>query len=122
MDLNQYFEYTDSKFDPMIMFLFVSPLSEIKEILSAIELKHGIMRDFCGFEFEENDTLTFFDFSSTQEKSINLSIQEFILFFEPLLNQYLIEYPNEKTVIEALIKKHPTFIEMKLTRSANKHL
>ena len=95
MDLHQYFSNLDSKFDPIILFLFVSPISDLQVILSAIEEKYGIMRDFCGFEFEENNSLTFYDFTSDQVNTINVPIKVFVQLLDPIIIEYKIKYPNE---------------------------
>jgi len=58
----------DPKNVPIIAYLFVSLLNEFKELLETIKMKSGIMRDFVGFEYEDNKKLTFYDFTTEPEK------------------------------------------------------
>lgn len=105
MKLNNIYKYIDSKYSPIIGYLSISPKGEMKELLFSIQARTGIMRDYFGFEFEENNTLTFYDFTSTKEKSVNVSIHEFIELLEPLLADYLSEYTNEKSDIKNILQK-----------------
>ena len=104
MQLSSIYKFIDSKYLPIIGYLSISPIEEIKESLISIQKKAGIMRDYFGFEFEENNTLTFYDFSSNEEKKINVSVQEFIEILNPMLDEYLDKFSNEKSYIETIIK------------------
>ena len=104
MELTRIYKFIDAKYSPIIGYLSISPIEEIKELLVSIQNKSGIMHDYFGFEFEDDDTLTFYDFSSKQEKNINISIQELIEFIEPILNEYLGQNMSEKDFVEVTLK------------------
>jgi hypothetical protein len=100
--MNIVFKYVDSEYLPIVTYIVISSIDEIKELLLSIQKKKGIMHEYYGFEFGENNTLTFHDFLS--KKNITLLIREFITFFEPWLNNYFAKDPNEKAAIETLLK------------------
>lgn len=103
-EISLVYKYVDSEYLPIVTYLSISSVNQIKELLLAIQNKHGIMHEYYGFELGENNTLTFYDLLSFRENSITLSLQEFITFFEPWLNQYFAQDPNEKKAIETLVK------------------
>lgn len=74
MNLNKIYDSMDPKYGPIIAYLFVSPLNEFKELLETIKMKSGIMRDFVGFEYEDNKKLTFYDFTTEPEKKSVLAL------------------------------------------------
>ena len=105
MELGNLYESVDAKYSPILGYLSISPLEEIKELLVSIHEKEGIMRDYFGFDYEENNTLTFYDFTSVQEKSINVSIKELMDFLNPILINYLSKFNDEFFFVEDILKK-----------------
>jgi hypothetical protein len=105
MELDKIYKYIDPKYSPIIGYLSICPLQEVKELLLAIKNKSGIMYDSFGFEYEENNSLTFYDFTSDTEKSINIQVDEIVSFIEPIMNDYLTQNPSEDTFIKNILKE-----------------
>ena len=82
----------------------IRPLQEVKDLLLAIKNKSGVMYDSLGFEYEENNSLTFYDFTSDKEKTINMKVDEFLDFIEPVIDDYISQNPSEAALIENILK------------------
>jgi hypothetical protein len=104
MELNKIYKFFDGKYSPIIGYLVVSPIGELKDLLMSMQNKTGIMRDFFGFEYEENNTVTFYDFTGNLEKSINITLSDFLIILQPTIDDYVKISPNESFLIESLIK------------------
>lgn len=105
MELNKIYKYIDAKYSPIIGYLSIRPLQEIKDLLLAIKNKSGIMYDCFGFEYEENNSLTFYDFTSEKEKTINMEVYEILNFIEPVINDFLTQNPNEGPLVKNILKE-----------------
>jgi len=103
MELNTIYKYVDAKYSPIVGYLSVRPLHEIKSIFEAVRNKSGIMYDYFGFEYEDDNTLTFYDFTSDLGKKINIDIRDIINFLEPLTKEYLMQNPVDSPAMENLI-------------------
>ena len=103
MELNN--KYLDGKYSPIVGYLSTRPLKEIKDIFIAVRNKSGIMYDYFGFENEDDNTLTFYDFTSKSEKKVNIEINDFINFLEPITSEYLIQNPGDISTVENLINE-----------------
>jgi hypothetical protein len=105
MELNKVYQYIDTRFSPIVGYLNIIPASGFKEMLEAIQNKSNIMYDYFGFEYEDDDTLTFYDFTSPNEKSINISIVDLIGLIDPITKDYVVNNPSESLLIEGIINK-----------------
>ena len=76
-------------------FFFTRNIDEIEVILQNILEKGSVMYDFLGYEYEDNDTLTFYDFTSQVEKSINVSIPLFLELVKPIIDEFRFKFPND---------------------------
>jgi hypothetical protein len=79
MGLYKIYKFIDAKYSPIVGCLAASPIEEFKELFISIQNKTGVMRDFFGFEYEKNNTLTFYDFTGDLEKLINVTFNDLLI-------------------------------------------
>ena len=103
MIISNVYKFIEEKYSPILGYLAVSPIEEFKQFFISINNKAGIMRDFFGFEYEDDETVTFFDFTGDSEKSINIELSDLIIILQPLICDYVKVYPIEGLEIENLI-------------------
>lgn len=103
MELNKMYENIDANYSPIVGYLSICSLQEIKYLLETIKYKTGIMYDYFGFEYETDNTLTFYDFTSGNPKLINISVYDVISFLKPIIKEYLIQNPKDELIIESII-------------------
>ncbi|MGM5630244.1 hypothetical protein O2K51_05020 [Apibacter raozihei] len=102
MILNEIYVFFDPKYIPIINYFYIIPSESIESELDMIYRGIGCMRDFNGYEFENNGTITFFDFT-TIEKSINITIPNLIIFINPIIQDFLKNNSEKKIVIDNYI-------------------
>lgn len=89
---------------PILGFLHCIRPNIFGELLKSLSNKTGLVIDYFGVEYEDNDTLTFFDFTSfDSDIEINVSIQEFLKIIEPIIQDYLDEYPENKQEMKNIL-------------------
>ncbi|MFK8302298.1 hypothetical protein ACI75Y_05250 [Capnocytophaga stomatis] len=89
---------------PILGFLHCIRPSAFREFLISLSNKSGLVIDYFGVEYEENNTLTFFDFTSFDvDLEVNVSLQEFIEIIHPIIEDYLDEYPKEEQEIKKIL-------------------
>jgi hypothetical protein len=103
LKINKIYDFFDEKFTPITGYFYVSPKNEIKDCIINLKNKCGVMRDFFGYEYEDNNTITFYDFTGGVEKSINVQLNDLLVILSPMIDDYLKLNPMEKLEIENLI-------------------
>lgn len=89
---------------PILGFLHCLRPDMFKFLLVLLNDRTGIVVDYFGVEYEENDTLTFFDFTCFDvDIEINVSIQEFLEIIPPIIQDYLDKYPEEEKEIKNIL-------------------
>lgn len=102
IELNKIYKFFDVKYAPVFNF-FGAWTNELINCLKNLNKKCGIMRDFHGYEYEEDNTITFYDFTGDSEKSINIELNDLIIILRPMIDDYLKINPNQSIEIENLI-------------------
>lgn len=92
MKVNKVYWYIKDKYTPIIAF-FISWPNDFESLFTNLINKTGVGRDYHIYEYEENHTVTFYDLSGKDEKSVNVTIKELLEILEPMYNDYLAENP-----------------------------
>ncbi|MGG8496759.1 hypothetical protein ACQY1Q_10100 [Tenacibaculum sp. TC6] len=104
MNLPNIYKYIDTKYNPLIRYLFVLPSTEFLEFLEAVSLRRSIGKENHGYEIEQ-DFIEFWDVSNEIENTVNVTFQEFVEIIEPLKQNFIQEFPiNEKEIDEVILK------------------
>ncbi|MDQ3395528.1 MAG: hypothetical protein M3512_15665 [Bacteroidota bacterium] len=108
MKINKVYNFFDEKYSPITGYFFVSPVGEIEDCLINLKNKCGTMRDYFGYEYEENDSVTFYDFTGKSEKAINVSVSDLLIILQPLISEYLSDFPDKREFIESILNSIKT--------------
>ena len=100
MELPKIYKFIKEKYEPILVFFFVLPESDLLYFFESLKNKVGFVQDYCGYEvFDEY--LTFWEDSGGVEKSVKIRIKDFLFFIDPLVAKTV----NNKTKIELILSE-----------------
>lgn len=86
MKLPKIYGFIDNKYAPLLSYLFTLPTSDFHKFLRAIKNRTGLVGEFHGFDFDNDDMcVEFWDDSSGEELSVKISICNLLTILCPII-------------------------------------
>ncbi len=104
MELPKIYNYLDKKYQPLVSYLFISPLEEFCNMLESVANGNGRARESHGFEIEYN-FIEFWYENGNDESSIRIQKSEFIDLINPLSSLIKNKSPELKKKVNLLMEK-----------------
>jgi hypothetical protein len=104
MELPKIYNYLDKKYQPLVSYLFVTPMEEFSSMLESIVNGNGLVRESHGFEIESN-LIEFWYENGNDESSIKIGKTEFIDLINPLYSLIKTKSPELEKEADILMEK-----------------